>query len=404
MKDLKTYLFIAGTLLGLYLIVEYNKPIPVDWTPTFNKSDKIPFGTYVLYHELPRLFSEGISSSRQSIYEALNNRTDNANLLIVSPKVNISNTDYERMKAYMADGHAIFIASHSFNYAFLDSLNLAIQSRDVLFAKDSLNFRFTNSLLDSNKLYTYERGIGVHYFSKFDTTKAVILARNNKDDANFLKYDFGKGSLFLLASPDFFSNYALLSQDGSTFASHALSYLSDQRKLLFDEYQLLGTQGAQSILRVIFATPSLKWAYYLALFSMVLFILYEIKRRQRIIPVEDPMRNTSVEFAKVVGGVYYQQRDNKDIGHKKIIYLLNFIRTNYRLKTSELNEEFVDLLTHRSGVGRETIDKIIQEIKEVYGGKYLSDQELITLNNNIETFYEQSGTTWKKNFSQNEPT
>lgn len=402
MKDLKTYLFIAFALLGLYLFVEYNKPVPIDWTPTFNKSDKIPFGTYVLYRELPLLFKEGVTSSRQSIYETLNHSADNANLLIVSSKINISNTDYESMMQYMADGHAIFIATNNFNYAFLDSLNLALQSRDVLFGKDSLNFHFTNPSLDSSKLYTYERGIGTHYFSKFDTTRAVVLARNNKGDANFLKYDFGKGALFLLASPDFLSNYALLSKDGSTFASNALSYLPAERKLLFDEYQLLGMKGAQSVLRVIFATPSLKWAYYIALFSMALFILYEIKRRQRIIPVVDPMRNTSVEFTKVVGGVYYQQRDNKDIAHKKIMYLLNFIRTNYRLKTSELNEEFIDLLTNRSGVAKETIDHIIHEVKEVYKGKYLSDQELITLNNNIETFYEQSGTIWKKNFSSNE--
>ena len=161
---------------------------------------------------------------------------------------------------------------------------------------------------------------------------------------------------------------------------------------MYDEFQLLGMRGAKSVLRVIFENPPLKWAYYLTLVSLILFVLYEIKRRQRIIPLEDPMSNTSVEFAKVVGSIYYQQRDNKDIANKKVIYLLNHIRTNYRLKTGDLDDEFQELLTRRSGADADVVSNLIKEIKAIYKGKYLNDQELIELNNNIEAFYDQSGT------------
>lgn len=401
MKDLKIYLVIAFSLLGLYLFIEYNKPIPVDWTPTFNKADKIPFGTYILYHELPQLFQGGISSSRASISETLNT-AEAFNLLIIAPSVNISTTDYQKMCTFMNKGNDIFIATASFNYPLLDSLNLAIQTRDILFAKDSLRFHFLNRRLNSSKNYKFDRGIAAHYFAKFDTTRSVVIASNSKGDANFIRYQYGKGSLYLLASPDFFSNYALLNTEGALFASNALSYLKPHNKLVYDEFQLLGRRGAKSVLSVIFENPPLKWAYYLTLLSLIIFVLYEIKRRQRIIPLEDTMSNTSVEFTKVVGNIYYQQRDNKDIANKKVIYLLNYIRTNYRLKTGDLDEEFQEHLTQRSGADADIVAKLLKEIKAIYKGKYLNDQELIELNNNIEAFYNQSGTLWNKNFLNKE--
>ncbi|MFC6103195.1 DUF4350 domain-containing protein [Olivibacter domesticus] len=391
MKDLKIYLIVAFFMLGLYLFVEYNKPIPLDWTPTFNRTDKIPFGTYVLYHELPQLFKAGITSARESITETLQ-KADTSSLLIIAPSIDISTVDYQRMREHMNKGNDIFIAANNFNHSLLDSLNLALQSRDILFAKDSLRFHFLNPRLDSTKNYKFDRGMASHYFSKFDTTKTIVLARNNKGDANFLRYQYGSGSLYLLASPDFFSNYALLNTEGALFAATALSYLNPDRQLLYDEFQLLGMRGAKSVLRVIFENPALKWAYYITLLGLVLFVLYEIKRRQRVIPLVDPMSNTSVEFAKVVGSIYYQQRDNKDIANKKVIYLLNYIRTNYRLKTRDLNDEFQELLIQRSGANADTVRELIKEIKAIYKGKYLNDQELIELNNNIEAFYDQSGT------------
>ncbi|HWV73724.1 MAG TPA: DUF4350 domain-containing protein [Pseudosphingobacterium sp.] len=391
MKDLKIYLIIAFSILGLYLFVEYNKPVPLDWTPTFNRTDKIPFGTYVLYHELPQLFKAEINNSRESIFKTLQ-KAETANLLIIAPSVNISAADYQRMREHMNKGNEIFIAAYNFNDQILDSLNLSLRSRDILFSKDSLRFHFLNPRLNPSKNYQFDRAIAFHYFSKFDTTKTTVLARNNKGDANFIRYQYGKGSLYLLASPDFFSNYALLNTEGALFASNALSYLNPNRKLLYDEFQLLGMRGAKSVLRVIFENPPLKWAYYLTLVSLILFVLYEIKRRQRIIPLEDSMSNTSVEFAKVVGSIYYQQRDNKDIANKKVIYLLNHIRTNYRLKTGDLDDEFQELLTRRSGADANVISNLIKEIKAIYKGKYLNDQELIELNNNIEAFYDQSGT------------
>jgi hypothetical protein len=43
MKDFKIYIIIASVLLGIYLVAEYNKPKPTNWSPTLFYGDKIPF-------------------------------------------------------------------------------------------------------------------------------------------------------------------------------------------------------------------------------------------------------------------------------------------------------------------------------------------------------------------------
>ena len=70
--NLRWYL---GGLLALfvgYVALEYYRPKPVDWTPTLVNKDLIPYGTYVLYDQLPRLLgTDSLTTSRLPIYNQI---------------------------------------------------------------------------------------------------------------------------------------------------------------------------------------------------------------------------------------------------------------------------------------------------------------------------------------------
>jgi hypothetical protein len=55
MTTFRWYLLGLALLFGAYVAVEYYRPKPLDWTPTFQNKDKIPYGTYVLYDVLPEV-------------------------------------------------------------------------------------------------------------------------------------------------------------------------------------------------------------------------------------------------------------------------------------------------------------------------------------------------------------
>jgi len=114
-----------------------------------------------------------------------------------------------------------------------------------------------------------------------------------------------------------------------------------------------------------------------------------MKRRQRIIPTIDPLKNTTVEFVNAVGQVYYEKRDNANIARKKIAYLLNYLREQYRLKTNALDTEFSETLAHKTGVDIAIAQQLVSQIAFMSGQARVSDKELIELNNLIEKFYKQ---------------
>ena len=70
--NFRWYLLGLLALFGAYVALEYYRPKPVDWSPTLINKDKIPYGTYVLYDQLPRLLgTDSIETSRLPIYNQL---------------------------------------------------------------------------------------------------------------------------------------------------------------------------------------------------------------------------------------------------------------------------------------------------------------------------------------------
>ena len=159
---------------------------------------------------------------------------------------------------------------------------------------------------------------------------------------------------------------------------------------MWDEYYTQGRVGSESNMRVFLNNDKLRWAFYIAFFALVAFVLYEMKRRQRIIPVIEPLKNTSVEFAGIVGQVYYEQRNNGNIAQKKAEYFLEHIRSEYNLRTNVLDEEFINMLSQKSGAEPELIKNLVDQVINIRFNSQISDADLINLNRNIEQFYIQA--------------
>jgi hypothetical protein len=134
--------------------------------------------------------------------------------------------------------------------------------------------------------------------------------------------------------------------------------------------------------------PSLRWAFYVTLSGLLLFIIFESKRKQRVIPLMAPPKNTTLEFVKTVGNLFYRTKNHKNIAHKKITYFLNHIRTHYRLDSSHFDEEFREKLEKKSGKPREQVDTVVALIQKLEQQTEVSKQELLALNQNIDVFYQ----------------
>ncbi|MBT1698690.1 hypothetical protein KK083_17490 [Fulvivirgaceae bacterium PWU4] len=121
-------------------------------------------------------------------------------------------------------------------------------------------------------------------------------------------------------------------------------------------------------------------------FSVILFMLFEAKRKQRIIPVIKPLANTSLEFVSTIGNLYYQNGDHRNLAEKKVSFLLEQIRSKYLLKTNQLNDEFFTALASKSGNRKEDIEELFKTISFISTSTVISAGQLVDLNNKIERF------------------
>ena len=223
--------------------------------------------------------------------------------------------------------------------------------------------------------------------TKQDGHKA--LGRNKAGRLNFMKVPVGKGFFYINTVPLAFTNYELISLKQSDYAATALSHLPVQ-PLYWDEYQKEGRLDDQSVLRVIMRYESLKWAYYLTLAAIMLFLLFKAKRTQRVIPVLEKPRNTTLEFVQVIGNLYFNNGNPGNIADKNIAYFMEYLRLHYHVSTSTWDEELRERIVAKSGADAALVAEVFDLIQSIRQSKAISDQTLLLLNNKLEDFYRQT--------------
>ena len=122
------------------------------------------------------------------------------------------------------------------------------------------------------------------------------------------------------------------------------------------------------------------------MFSLLIFVIFKGKRTQRIIPVIKPLENSTVEFTKTIGDLYFQTGSYSNIIDKKIKYFLEYIRTKFYLNTQELNEQFITKLSQKSSNSKEDIKKLVDLIVYLKSKNSHTEDELKLLNQSIESF------------------
>lgn len=391
-KDWKYIAYIAVAIL-VYLLVKLTAPREYDWTISYHHNDKNPFGAYALHQLGSSIYGDerftAVNSTPYEIYDSLNAP---ANFISISTSFKPGETDLQAiLKNVEAGGHAL-IAAQYFPGGIGDSLG--VSTFDYFFEKDNFGYfseddssglYFTNGWLDQGKSYVYSRKNIHNYFDSFDSTRMRVIAVNDLDLPVMLRIPHGKGAIILCSTPLIFTNAYLLQGDNAGFIEQSLSLLPSRNTFWTDYYQI-GKLQIQSPLRFILSTEPLRWAYYIIIISLLIFILFEVKRKQRIIPVIKPLENTTVEFVGTIGNLYYQAKDHKGIAEKRIAFLLEQLRTRYGFSFQHATEESINTLARRTGNDVSKVNELIRAIREVQSMKTLSEAALEYINKKIESF------------------
>ena len=389
MKGSRNFIIIFSVLFVLYIVAELNKPKPVDWTVSISKTDKNPYGGFVIFNQLTNIFPHtDIQSFRTPVYNQLHNSLEtNTAYFVIGPAFKPSVNDLAALKKYVRKGNYVITSADMFDQPFLDSFGLETAALMSLKLNDSSGVNFVNPALKTPRNYTFPKAAIGQFFSKIDTAKTIILGINNKNKPVYIKIPFGKGAFFLHADPICFSNYFLLSKNNASYTAKALSYIPvNVSKIYWDEFYKSGPEGATTPLRFFLSNEYLRWAIRLAVISLLLYIFFEMKRRQRIIPVITPLANSTLDFAKTVAAVYFNEKNNNVIADKKISHFLDYVRNRFYITAHLPDEDFAEQLQRKSGVDKEQVSNLVNLLATLPVQTNVTDNMLMDLDRSIDNF------------------
>ena len=393
--------------LGIFVIVlavlvysEANRPEPVNWYPSYNKTDKIPFGTKVFYELLKNKFGSQIIDADLPPYIQLDDTLMTGNYIFINNSLWFDDTETDKILAWVEKGNNLFLSSGNIHKKLSDTLgfNTLIAYNFESFTTKPL-FRLTNRNLNSDKVYLFDEETAIVYFDKIDTLNTVVLGETQiyRDTLemsnplpNFIKINFGKGAVFVHCFEETFTNYFILHpKNYSEYTENVLAYINDGRPIYLDSYYKTGKPVNISPLRVILLNKHLKWAYYTVLIGCLLFVFFEGKRKQRVVPILTPNTNKTYEYTQTIAGLYLENRDNHEIARKQIALFLEYIRTRHRIPTENLDERFFRQLASVSDNDISTVKLLFEKIKTIRPKTRVTNQELEDLYNHIQEFKNQ---------------
>ncbi|QLC65620.1 DUF4350 domain-containing protein [Flavobacterium sp. LPB0248] len=394
-NKIKIYIAILVLIFGITLLVDKGEPKPIDWTPTYSVEDKIPFGLYVFDQEVEGIFKQKVERiSTQTPYEYFDSQYDDrenvesyrikGTFMNISEADNIDEGSMKEILYFVSHGNNAFLSMKVFPKTLLDSLKIELKT-DFM-PNDSISTWMANKKV-STKKYTLNTGLS-DYFSKIDTLNTKVLGyqinRKKEKQVNFIEVPYKNGYLYLHTQPVAFTNYNLLKKDHYQYAENVLSYIPKGNIFWYNK-PFNDKRISTSPLRYIWSQPALKSAWYLGLIGILIFMIFNAKRKQRIVPIIKPLQNLTVDFTKTIGNLYYQEGDHTNIIDKKIIYFLEKIRTDYLLDTSKLDDDFITKLHYKTGKDEKDIRDVIQLINDHRNSYHGSlEEDLIRINTAIE--------------------
>ncbi len=410
---------IAFVVLFMYKPDDTKKEIiPANWEPDYQADSKEPYGGYLFYELLKNTTAdfEFLKGQPNEYLSELPSYGDKR-LLVVYDEfyLNLIST-WSEINEFVYNGNSVlFILEKdpaNLKYFYGDYLSVTNDKKTteqlyfindkkkyefqflVDFEIENYNWKYFRTREDITiPLDTIKTGdkIGITAQGRPDSIIFVIHEKNKENEIVFIEIPYGNGSIFIHRTPMAFTNMALLEEKNVEHLEKVLSkinYNSVIGNVKNDEQEEPRERKARiSPIQFILSNAALRWAYYLSLVGLLVFAVFNLKRKQAAIPVTPNRSNSTLEFADALSKVYFQRHNNHTIvAHKQRIFT-TFIRTRYHIHPGKDKNEYARLISAKSGMELEKVNEILNTTEQILKFKDITDQRLIDLHKLLDNFY-----------------
>lgn len=399
--------FIVAFLLIMFAI-EYNLPKKFVWTPTFSHYDEQPLGCALFDSLLSSSLPHGYSLSKETFYQMEEDTVDKMGILVIANTLSMVKADVNALLKMAERGNKIMLVSNNYPKLLEDTLgfyctyshfNAAAFRKyaSSIFRKDSI-YWVADSVY-SRQLYRCYPQFCNSSFRRYDSKVIRKLAEKDMTDAigdaladsdsvkvysNYhpllaMARPWGEGEIILVSTPLLFTNYGVLDENNANYIFRLLSQMGELPIVRSEGYMKATAQVQQSPLRYLLAHQPLRWALYLTMITILLFMIFTAKRRQRAVPVVREPANKSLEFTELIGTLYFQKKDHVDLVRKKFAYLAEELRREIQVDIEEVADDkrSFERIARKTGMDAGEIAEFIHEVRPVlYGGRVIDSEQM----------------------------
>jgi hypothetical protein len=388
----RTRALVAFALLLALASCQSRRIKHIDRRITLKPRDFIPYGNKVAYDGLSYLFPNATISTNTKPLSALSSSEGKKVYLIFAGVMDPGPSDINAILDFVGEGNQLFVSAREFGDSLLHTLGLTASDGELPFGlMDSLKVSLEDPVTRDSLNFAYPGDSFDGWVESLDPQYTAVLGRDHQGRPNFIRFNYkGGGALYLHFAPLAFSNFFLLHKKNIAYYQTAMSYLPvSAQEVVWDDY-FTAPRRRQSTFKFIFSNPSFSYGFWLLLVLLLLIYLIESKRRQRPIPVIQPLQNTSLDFVRTIGRLYFQRRDNHNLAGKMVNHFQDQVRTRYNLPAAALDEGLATRLAHRTGYPQEALSRLIGYMRVLPSKAYVPDEELIDFHRQLEAFYKKA--------------
>lgn len=403
-----------------------------NWEETYAENEKEemkdPYGVYVLLELMNDYFPNEKFIIMEDSLSELSTAEVPSSCVFFGQYPFPSGKENDVLLEFVAKGNTAFFAADDLSDDLLylidtshcvkDSTRYAIYSNYI---QDTLAYvNFTHPMLNRTTDFAFQhrlpKGVIANYnwtylelnnLCEEESAAFEVLGYLNDELPYFIRFQYGEGYIYWHSIPTSFTNINLIEEEGKDYASRALSHLpegtiywdvySKTNDDYYDDYPNDDYHGNRNLsadhpLRYVLSQPPLAWAWYLTLLLGLLFLIFRAKRRQRIIPVLEQKKNTSLDFVRTIGHLYFLQNNHRQLALQQMQLWLTELRERYHLPLQTLDEESMEALSKKSDIPLVTIRKIVNEHGHIEAAKSISAERLMAFHHLFNDFKEQQNT------------
>lgn len=383
MSPLKKYFIILSIIFILVLL--FIKVSPQKYTDKkmdFSPMNKNPYGFYILNQEIDNFFTKKV---KKTSYLNLEEENDSIYNIISNQNQNIFLEELENYKNY-----------YFYFYHYYAHYTNFLGSKIIQNEKNISYFLTADNAKDIKVIIKEE--ISHAYFTNLNFPNIKVLGYfvyKNKKYPNFIEISTKKSKYYITTAKLPFTNlYLKEDKQARRYTEKVFAYLPADRPTIWKNGNFPDeeneTEYGENSLSFILKNKQLAWGWRILLFTFILYIVFEGKRRQRIIPVIEKLKNTSVEFIQTIGTLHFQEENHSKLIDKKITYFLENIRQKYLINTDTIDNNFTKLLSKKANKSEENIKNIVLFITNFNKNKKSSENDFILLNSLIEKFWNEN--------------